>query len=49
VLAARDQGVAAADALTPALTGAVFETDDLAAGVASLLQHGPGKAVYIGR
>jgi enoyl-CoA hydratase/carnithine racemase len=49
VLAARDQGIAAADALTPALTGAVFETEDLAAGVASLLENGPGKAVYVGR
>jgi enoyl-CoA hydratase/carnithine racemase len=49
VLTARDHGVAAADAITPAATGVVFETVDLAEGVESLLQHGPGKATYVGR
>jgi hypothetical protein len=40
--AARDQGIAAADAITPALTGPVLMGDDAAIGIKSLLEHGPG-------
>jgi enoyl-CoA hydratase/carnithine racemase len=47
--AARDHGVAAADAITPRAAGAVFATDDLPAGLASLLRSGPRKAVFTGR
>ncbi|SHN40057.1 enoyl-CoA hydratase/isomerase family protein [Cryptosporangium aurantiacum] len=47
--AARDHGVAAADALTAAVTGRPFATEDLRTGVESLLKHGPRKAVFHGR
>jgi enoyl-CoA hydratase/carnithine racemase len=49
LLSARDHGVAAADALTPRVVGAVFGTRDLDHGIASLLEHGLGKAVFEGR
>jgi enoyl-CoA hydratase/carnithine racemase len=45
---ARDHGVAAADAITPEVSGSVFETDDIVIGVDSLLEHGPGKAEFTG-
>jgi hypothetical protein len=45
----RARGVAAADAITPRAAGAVFATDDLPAGLASLLREGPGQAVFTGR
>jgi len=47
--AARDHGVAAADALTPRETGQIFATDDLPAGIASLLEKGPHQATFEGR
>ncbi len=42
-------GVASADADTPSIAGALFETDDLRGAVASFLADGPGKASYEGR
>jgi enoyl-CoA hydratase/carnithine racemase len=49
LLAARDQGVTAADAMTAYQTGLVFATRDLPAGITSLLEHGPRQAVFEGR
>ncbi len=49
LLAARDGGVEAADAISSEVSGRVFETADLEAGIGSLLEHGPGKAVFSGR
>lgn len=46
--AARD-GARAADALVPALSGALFVSEDLRGAVASFLAEGPGKATYSGR
>jgi enoyl-CoA hydratase/carnithine racemase len=45
----RDHGVAAADAITPRITGAILATEDLAAGITSLLEQGPRKATFLGR
>jgi enoyl-CoA hydratase/carnithine racemase len=42
-------GTRAADEITPALSGALFATDDLKGAVASFLRDGPGKATYSGR
>ncbi|SHN16846.1 enoyl-CoA hydratase/isomerase family protein [Cryptosporangium aurantiacum] len=47
--AARDHGTAVADARTPEVTGRVFATEDLPAGIESLLTNGPRKAVFRGR
>jgi enoyl-CoA hydratase/carnithine racemase len=44
-----DGGTAAADSVTPDLSGALFATDDLRNAVASFLREGPGKATYTGR
>jgi enoyl-CoA hydratase len=49
VRAQLDGGVAAADAATPGIAGALFETDDLRGAVRSFLEQGPGKAAYEGR
>ena len=46
--AVRD-GVRAADDSVPAVSGALFATDDLRDAVASVLRDGPGKATYHGR
>lgn len=46
--AVRD-GVRAADAVTPQISGALFATDDLRGAVSSFLTDGPGKATYQGR
>jgi enoyl-CoA hydratase/carnithine racemase len=46
--AVRD-GVRAADALVPTVSGALFATDDLRGAVASFLADGPGKATHRGR
>lgn len=46
--AVRD-GVRAADAVTPQLSGALFATEDLRAAVGSFLTDGPGRATYRGR
>ena len=42
-------GARAADEVTPAISGALFATDDLKNAVASFLSEGPGKATYTGR
>jgi enoyl-CoA hydratase len=42
-------GTRAADEVTPALSGALFGTDDLRGAVASFLTEGPGRATYTGR
>jgi hypothetical protein len=47
--AARDHGVAAADAVTVRETGQVFATRDLPAGLESLLERGPNQAIFEGR
>ena len=47
--AARDHGVAAANAVTPREAGQVFATRDLAVGLTSLLEHGPRQATFEGR
>ncbi|CAB4873036.1 unannotated protein [freshwater metagenome] len=44
-----EQGVRAADALVPEVSGALFATEDLQGGVRSFLSEGPGKAIYRGR
>jgi enoyl-CoA hydratase len=49
VRAAVEGGTAAADAVVPSVSGALFETEDLRGAVASFLEHGPGKATYTGR
>ena len=46
---ARDAGVAAADAITPRVSGELFETEDLLGGVKSFLTEGFGKAKFNGR
>src|ERR671917_1621316 len=43
------QGARAADDLVPAVSGALFATDDLRGAVDSFLTEGPGKASYSGR
>jgi enoyl-CoA hydratase/carnithine racemase len=42
-------GTRAADEITPAVSGALFATQDLEGAVASFLRDGPGKATYSGR
>jgi enoyl-CoA hydratase len=42
-------GTRAADEVTPEISGALFDTDDLKNAVASFLTDGPGKATYTGR
>jgi enoyl-CoA hydratase/carnithine racemase len=49
LLAYREQGLAAADALTAKACAPLFETDDLAHGIRSLLADGPGHATFRGR
>jgi enoyl-CoA hydratase/carnithine racemase len=39
----------AADAVTPAVSGALFDTDDLQAAVQSFIHDGPGKATFEGK
>lgn len=45
----REIGARATDEIVPALSGALFDTEDVRAGVASFIQDGPGKATYLGR
>ncbi|MEV6555459.1 enoyl-CoA hydratase/isomerase family protein [Nocardia sp. NPDC051756] len=45
----RSGGVAHADSVTPAVSGALFDTADLKGAVRSFLEVGPGKATYTGR
>jgi enoyl-CoA hydratase/carnithine racemase len=47
--AAVTQGIGAADALLAKLAPPLFETEDMRRGIASLLEHGPGKATFEGR
>jgi len=42
------EGVRAADDVVPAVSGALFDTDDLRGAVASFLADGPGKATHRG-
>ena len=42
-------GTRAADEVTPALSGALFASEDLNNAVESFLRDGPGKATYQGR
>lgn len=49
LLAYREHGIAAADALTARTCAPLFETDDLAHGIESLLSKGPGHATFRGR
>ena len=49
VRAAAREGVGAADALVPEVSGALFATEDLQGAVASFLREGPGKARFHGR
>ena len=44
-----EHGTRAADDMTPAISGALFETEDLKHAVHSFLDVGPGKAKYTGR
>lgn len=48
VHAQAQQGVRAADAITPEVSGALFDTDDLRGAVRSFLHHGPGHATFAG-
>ena len=45
----RDRGVVAADGLTAGVCAPLFETEDLAHGIESLLESGPGHARFKGR
>lgn len=45
----RSGGIHHADALTPEVSGALFDTEDLRRAVVSFLDVGPGKATYTGR
>jgi enoyl-CoA hydratase/carnithine racemase len=45
----RDEGAAAAAAMTPSACAELFETEDLAHGIESLLANGPGQATFKGR
>ena len=49
VRAALEGGVREADSVTPEVAGALFDTDDLRAAVASFLADGPGKARFQGK
>jgi enoyl-CoA hydratase/carnithine racemase len=49
LLAYRDHAGAAADAAAPKICAPLFETDDLANGIESLLADGPGQAKFAGR
>ena len=49
VRTAVEEGVRAADAIVPEVSGALFATDDLRGAVRSFLTDGPGKASFQGR
>lgn len=49
VATAAREGVRAADAITPDVSGALFATEDLRRAVGSFLTDGPGRAVHRGR
>ena len=44
-----DHGIRAADRIIPDVAAPLFETEDMQNGIASLLEHGPGKAKFSGR
>lgn len=44
-----DDGIERADAITPAVAGALFDTEDLKAAVKTFLAEGPGNATFEGR
>jgi enoyl-CoA hydratase/carnithine racemase len=44
-----ERGTRAADEMTPAISGALWDTEDLRGAVRSFLTEGPGKATYTGR
>jgi enoyl-CoA hydratase len=48
VRATLEGGVAGADAVTPDVAGALFDTEDLKGAVRSFLEEGPGKATFRG-
>jgi enoyl-CoA hydratase/carnithine racemase len=49
LLTYRNEGAAAAEAMTPKACAPLFETEDLAHGTESLLANGPGHATFKGR
>lgn len=49
IAAWRSGGVGHADGVTPEVSGALFDTDDLQRAVVSFFELGPGKATYTGR
>jgi enoyl-CoA hydratase/carnithine racemase len=49
IRAQADRGTRAADAITPAESGALFGSDDTRAAITSFLTDGPGNATYTGR
>lgn len=50
IAAARDRGIAAADEITPDLTGPVLISEDAAIGLETMLAQGPGaKPAFVGR
>jgi enoyl-CoA hydratase len=49
IAAWRSGGVGHADAITPEISGALFDTDDLQRAVVGFLDAGPGNASYTGR
>jgi enoyl-CoA hydratase len=49
VSTAANEGVRAADALVPAVSAPLFDTEDLRNAVSSFLKDGPGRATYEGR
>jgi enoyl-CoA hydratase/carnithine racemase len=49
LLTYRNEGATAAEEMTPAACATLFETEDLAHGIESLLANGPGHATFKGR
>ena len=49
VQAVREGGIYEADRRTPAISGRLFETEDLRNAVKSFLTEGPGQATFEGR
>ena len=44
-----NNGVLAADNILPKIAAPLFESDDMKSGIQSLLEHGPGNAVFAGK
>lgn len=49
LLAYRNEGAAVAEVMTPTACALLFETEDLAHGIGSLLANGPGHTTFKGR